>query len=103
MQRMTWLDRKSTRLNSSDLVISYAVFCLKKKKYQEAMEDFEILYDPRWAARAQLGASRSTCTQFRCASDECWSQVCRFRIFFFLNHAAPTEFSPFPQRIAFPI
>src|SRR2546426_11609746 len=28
------LDRKSTRLNSSHLVISYAVFCLKKKKTQ---------------------------------------------------------------------
>src|SRR5256885_12207735 len=27
-------DRKSTRLNSSHLVISYAVFCLKKKKPQ---------------------------------------------------------------------
>src|SRR5256885_9969548 len=37
--RATWndagpgLDRKSTRLNSSHLVISYAVFCLNKKKY----------------------------------------------------------------------
>src|SRR5256885_10125953 len=30
-----WLDRKSTRLNSSHLVISYAVFCLKKKKKEE--------------------------------------------------------------------
>src|SRR5256885_4925626 len=28
------LDRKSTRLNSSHLVISYAVFCLKNKKHQ---------------------------------------------------------------------
>src|SRR2546426_6857432 len=28
----TTRDRKSTRLNSSHLVISYAVFCLKKKK-----------------------------------------------------------------------
>src|SRR5438034_2991233 len=27
-----WVDRKSTRLNSSHTVISYAVFCLKKKK-----------------------------------------------------------------------
>src|SRR5437660_8785932 len=27
-----WLDRKSTRLNSSHVAISYAVFCLKKKK-----------------------------------------------------------------------
>src|SRR5690625_8023242 len=26
-------DRKSTRLNSSHVAISYAVFCLKKKKY----------------------------------------------------------------------
>src|SRR5256885_12427385 len=30
------LDRKSTRLNSSHLVISYAVFCLKKKKTTSA-------------------------------------------------------------------
>src|SRR5690625_874027 len=34
--RMAWLgaglDRKSTRLNSSHVAISYAVFCLKKKK-----------------------------------------------------------------------
>src|SRR5256885_3716797 len=30
--RDRWEDRKSTRLNSSHLVISYAVFCLKKKK-----------------------------------------------------------------------
>src|SRR5256885_7235025 len=29
---LTPRDRKSTRLNSSHLVISYAVFCLKKKK-----------------------------------------------------------------------
>src|SRR5256885_16482401 len=32
------LDRKSTRLNSSHLVISYAVFCLKKKKKKNAIE-----------------------------------------------------------------
>src|SRR5260221_8898736 len=29
---VNFLDRKSTRLNSSHTVISYAVFCLKKKK-----------------------------------------------------------------------
>src|SRR2546426_6120844 len=34
----TNLDRKSTRLNSSHLVISYAVFCLKKKKIQITFE-----------------------------------------------------------------
>src|SRR2546426_9391974 len=31
-------DRKSTRLNSSHLVISYAVFCLKKKKKKKNQE-----------------------------------------------------------------
>src|SRR5256885_10060094 len=35
------LDRKSTRLNSSHLVISYAVFCLKKKKTLECRVRFE--------------------------------------------------------------
>src|SRR5688500_20037646 len=32
-------DRKSTRLNSSRLVISYAVFCLKKKNDHNNMND----------------------------------------------------------------
>src|SRR3712207_7484271 len=31
-ERSRWPDRKSTRLNSSHANISYAVFCLKKKK-----------------------------------------------------------------------
>src|SRR5262245_63808084 len=35
------IDRKSTRLNSSHLGISYAVFCLKKKKKQEPREHNE--------------------------------------------------------------
>src|SRR5690242_21592102 len=32
VERALQLDRKSTRLNSSHMSISYAVFCLKKKK-----------------------------------------------------------------------
>src|SRR5438132_8161056 len=32
-------DRKSTRLNSSHTVISYAVFCLKKKKKKQEIQD----------------------------------------------------------------
>src|ERR1022692_1446281 len=47
-------DRKSTRLNSSHLVISYAVFCLKKKKtkkpklllWQEAREHMRLRCTP---------------------------------------------------------
>src|SRR5256885_13116229 len=34
LEAVALLDRKSTRLNSSHLVISYAVFCLKKKKQE---------------------------------------------------------------------
>src|SRR2546426_8586457 len=39
-------DRKSTRLNSSHLVISYAVFCLKKKNARTI-----IVEDPRQCAK----------------------------------------------------
>src|SRR5438034_4296917 len=36
------LDRKSTRLNSSHTVISYAVFCLKKKKNKKQKKNKNI-------------------------------------------------------------
>src|SRR3712207_7983323 len=38
----TALDRKSTRLNSSHANISYAVFCLKKKKIIYAHDHFNV-------------------------------------------------------------
>src|SRR2546426_4576558 len=37
-------DRKSTRLNSSHLVISYAVFCLKKKNITISMHTLSVRY-----------------------------------------------------------
>src|SRR5256885_10315543 len=40
ISRPDLLDRKSTRLNSSHLVISYAVFCLKKKKRPHLSHNF---------------------------------------------------------------
>src|ERR1022692_4330726 len=36
------LDRKSTRLNSSHLVISYAVFCLTKKTYEQVFGTYVL-------------------------------------------------------------
>src|SRR5256885_10644294 len=42
------LDRKSTRLNSSHLVISYAVFCLKKKK--SSLRDHRRPQPPKYGA-----------------------------------------------------
>src|SRR2546426_7367849 len=43
LRRIPSSDRKSTRLNSSHLVISYAVFCLKKKKKNIAYQYFNII------------------------------------------------------------
>src|SRR3989454_1588959 len=40
MHHVAVRDRKSTRLNSSHLVISYAVFCLKKKKKVRTTEAY---------------------------------------------------------------
>src|SRR5437773_8487828 len=37
------IDRKSTRLNSSHITISYAVFCLKKKKNSSRIWLYEIM------------------------------------------------------------
>src|SRR2546426_3100858 len=42
----TCADRKSTRLNSSHLVISYAVFCLKKKKNEHEPTHHDKPYTP---------------------------------------------------------
>src|SRR5256885_8051473 len=39
-------DRKSTRLNSSHLVISYAVFCLKKKKITLSRHPALVFFKP---------------------------------------------------------
>src|SRR5256885_12153212 len=46
-------DRKSTRLNSSHLVISYAVFCLKKKKASEPA------VHPPYVARLSISAAEA--------------------------------------------
>src|SRR2546426_5036258 len=44
-------DRKSTRLNSSHLVISYAVFCLKKKKKKNKQYKYKTRYRSRMYTR----------------------------------------------------
>src|SRR5687768_18271754 len=50
------IDRKSTRLNSSHGYISYAVFCLKKKKRNRALNDLSVVL--LYAAKLQLYRSR---------------------------------------------
>src|SRR5438874_3926223 len=50
VDRVVELDRKSTRLNSSHVEISYAVFCLKKKKKKKTriqLHNYERSTDAR--------------------------------------------------------
>src|SRR5437870_7707805 len=44
--RIAFRDRKSTRLNSSHVAISYAVFCLKKKKKSKKTNDGHMINLP---------------------------------------------------------
>src|ERR1035441_10945950 len=48
-----WRDRKSTRLNSSHLGISYAVFCLKKKKKKPTLRG-----NTMWSSRRVVHGAR---------------------------------------------
>src|SRR5688572_31494874 len=47
-ERVFGLDRKSTRLNSSHSQISYAVFCLKKKKKNPIIVEIET--ESKWSS-----------------------------------------------------
>src|SRR5690625_6539917 len=50
LHSLTYQDRKSTRLNSSHVAISYAVFCLKKKKTTQHMYNAPTLQHDACAA-----------------------------------------------------
>src|SRR2546430_13127480 len=51
-------DRKSTRLNSSHSQISYAVFCLKKKKTPNSHYDFAQAHTPTFIYTLRNHSSR---------------------------------------------
>src|SRR5256885_11750020 len=53
-------DRKSTRLNSSHLVISYAVFCLKKKKERRCVTPLRCTATSRPSPASSRRALRSS-------------------------------------------
>src|SRR5256885_852701 len=117
------IDRKSTRLNSSHLVISYAVFCLKKKmksayanlhtdqerdyfmqRYHDVISSFggKTSYDadnrPLLVMRSNLWASVYDVD----GTDQ--TSLCQFSgFFFFLNKPPPPRFSLLSHRTPFPI
>src|SRR6202022_3343928 len=94
------LDRKSTRLNSSHTVISYAVFCLKKKQTN------------RFKRPGHKGSGISAQTQLPAPTQDTAAPTlsppgllflylaCPF--FFFLKKRGPPESYPFPPHAPFP-
>src|SRR4051795_7930328 len=97
------LDRKSTRLNSSHTLISYAVFCLKKKyrlpnRYHEGTAELQPhshLVHPL----THLMAFSPPLPYLHLVS----LLPPRSSVFFFLKVGPPPEFSPFPHPAPLPI
>src|SRR5207249_8211724 len=58
-------DRKSTRLNSSHVSISYAVFCLKKKQNQTAESQTIKKKNRRLSLPAEISFTTDLSAQFR--------------------------------------
>src|SRR3954465_1024910 len=90
------LDRKSTRLNSSHTIISYAVFCLKKKPTGPRGREHA-----RGGARprAQGRLARRATRRRRRGAGEGDGGRRRGRLaapLFFFKEGAPPEISPFP-------
>src|ERR1039457_4001415 len=95
-------DRKSTRLNSSHLVISYAVFCLKKKKNKYVMRDVIVAVTHRQPhcmyGRTSVpvcGRPMRHCPLFYFVSD------LFFLFFFFLMIRRPPRSTLFPYTTLF--
>src|SRR6202021_847445 len=96
-------DRKSTRLNSSHTVISYAVFCLKKKRRGEqafirGVREGGWRVTCAWLCRLRAGPPRPTHvarTNLRPTE--------RSLSLFFFNDTATPEISPLPLHDALPI
>src|SRR3954466_217022 len=90
-------DRKSTRLNSSHTIISYAVFCLKKKKNKNRLTSCTqrlFTTTPPQRQPALLSALARVPCRAR-PRGELGSKS--FALFFFLKIRAPPEFHPLPH------
>src|ERR1022692_3422739 len=96
-------DRKSTRLNSSHLVISYAVFCLKKKTLQrQPSHHLAFLTTPRPPSPlTSPDTSQSRSTPKRADKRRLHCSI-RF-LFFFFNDTATTEIYTLSLHDALPI
>src|ERR1022692_1645037 len=95
-------DRKSTRLNSSHLVISYAVFCLKKKKKSQPIPTTEHKHTPL-ASQYNAPACLPRYVGRRASPAPGWdtSAVVLHFFFFFLMIRRPPRSTLFPYTTLF--
>src|ERR1039457_6151773 len=96
-------DRKSTRLNSSHLVISYAVFCLKKKTPNTSQIAIKAI--PAFTFRRPLTAS-CRCAPYKEKVFGVFNRLHHDRsycVFFFFNDTATTEIYTLSLHDALPI
>src|SRR3954462_14713818 len=96
-------DRKSTRLNSSHTIISYAVFCLKKKRKSQHhvgqhVDRGGLLWACVLRARRSRPAQPRSC--FAGARPPCSAGLC---LLFFFNDTATTEIYTLSLHDALPI
>src|SRR6267378_2910155 len=95
-------DRKSTRLNSSHVEISYAVFCLKKKKKTKIEEQVKTKTHNNDTNTAICESTLSP----SCLTETCpCISFCRHfvHLFFFFNDTATTEIYTLSLHDALPI
>src|SRR6266513_677526 len=95
-------DRKSTRLNSSHVSISYAVFCLKKKKTYKV-----VLIHPKQKTKQQKFANNHALRNLSiCSTDRILTRVPNHMVysccvFFFLMIRRPPRSTLFPYTTLF--
>src|ERR1039457_5233460 len=87
------VDRKSTRLNSSHLVISYAVFCLKKEWWKP------LCHVPTCTSILPYGVGTATCPRGEAGRHT----ACAGSLFPFFNDTATTEIYTLSLHDALPI
>src|SRR3954463_11839813 len=95
-------DRKSTRLNSSHTIISYAVFCLKKKKKQKeaTRRDHPTHPHPTQGATHAPPALPTLSPRHPSFRPSATSPLPAF-LFFFLMMGRPPRSTPFPYTTLF--
>src|SRR3954465_8444083 len=97
------LDRKSTRLNSSHTIISYAVFCLKKKKQSSQSHETRTTPRPHLARPPHTHRTRDPPGRVSRNPPTMVDWPCISRLLFFFNDRAPPEIYPLSLHDPLPI